>query len=247
MCFLFEKAYWQKGFVYWERQLENIKSSKVEGIERVVAIGLWHLYLYSLLFWITVRLATGLEGRQRSAERIVEWYAPARLGLSIVFTILFPPILLWVVFPFLVYLLLELYVALLLIVFVSKYNISAVPGFHPRRSIERLLILIILNVSEVTVVFALFYRLFLKQDPGGFVAIAYAIEVFGTVGTPPVSPTDGGLFTVAFHLVADFVLLAILLTMLVGRLSGSVAEDGPETNPAKAPSSASLPLPPSPP
>jgi hypothetical protein len=169
---------------------------------------------------------------QREAELVVELYVAAKL-IYLLILIQLPVEYLISAFWIALYMLVELYVALLNIVFLSKYPIGAIPSLSgPPRSFERMLILVMFNAVEVTVTFALFYRLFLPADPGPWAAIAYSVQVFGTVGTPPNS-SEGGLYVVAFQLGADFVLLAIFLAILIGHLEGFGRKDGEKAKPAK--------------
>lgn len=84
----------------------------------------------------------------------------------------------------------------------------------PPKSAERSLLLFILNVAELLIAFAIFYRGRFGLRVGE--AITNATLVFGTIGyrndivdIPPI---------VAVQILLDFLLLAIFLATLIGRV-----------------------------
>jgi hypothetical protein len=114
-----------------------------------------------------------------------------------------------VVFLITIYILFELYTVHFQIMFLSKLKFAALP-----KSAERSLLLFIFNVAELLIAFAIFYR-------GCFglrvlEAIKNAILVFGTIGyrndIVDISPI------VAVQILLDFLLLAIFLATLIGRV-----------------------------
>jgi len=107
------------------------------------------------------------------------------------------------------YLVFGLFVTLFNIVFVGKLD-KALP---PTASIERSLLLFIINAAEIVVAFAIFYR-----HASGYSAdeaFFNSLLVFGTIGYP----AQGNHYIVASQIALDFVFLAIFLSAFVGRLS----------------------------
>lgn len=104
------------------------------------------------------------------------------------------------------YLLAEMYLALLNVVF------GTLPDERPI-SITRSLLLLMLNAFQITLTFALYYRIVLSLDPGA--AIASSFQVFGTVGHPA-NNFGAGSYVVALQIGLDFVFIAILLASFVG-------------------------------
>jgi hypothetical protein len=85
----------------------------------------------------------------------------------------------------------------------------------PPKSAERSLLLFIFNVAELLIAFAIFYR-------GWFglrvlEAIKNAILVFGTIGYRKDNIVDIGPI-VPVQILLDFLLLAIFLATLIGRV-----------------------------
>jgi hypothetical protein len=116
-----------------------------------------------------------------------------------------------------VYLLVELYVVILNVVFVTA-RVE-----EPPVSIPRSVLFIVLNAFQVTLTFALFYRTAFRLDPGQ--AIAKSFQVFGTVGLP--NGSDKGSYLVAFQIALNFVLLAIFLTSIIGQAQLLKKRGGP--------------------
>ena len=212
----------RRGVDFYRSRLKKIDESEVEGLERYFDVLLCSLNTLSILYWLLMIRFKDLRQEQKLTRLYVEVYVLAKI--AVLFGLLqFPGTISCLLA---MYLLADLYVALLLVVFVAKH----VPGSFPlisgsRPSLERLLILLMGNVAEVTLAFALFYRMTLAEDPGPWRAIAYSIQVLGTVGTPP-DRTGSVLFVVSWQIVLDFVLLAIFLARLIGEtgLFGSKPE-----------------------
>src|SRR5262249_32332238 len=116
----------------------------------------------------------------------------------------------WVVSFIAMYVLFELYVVLFQITFLSKFEFVAKP-----KSVERSLLLFIINVAEVVIAFAIFYRVVYGLRVGK--AIENAILVFGTIGFRKDEIVDTSSI-VSVQIVLDFLLLAVFLATLVGRV-----------------------------
>jgi len=110
------------------------------------------------------------------------------------------------------FILFEIILNLSSIVFVGK-----LPSIYPpTASIERSLILFGINVSQVVIAFAIFYRVALHLSPKK--AVLTATLVFGTLGSPSLSSENSAAIVVVLQVVTDFLLIAIFLGAFVGRL-----------------------------
>jgi hypothetical protein len=109
------------------------------------------------------------------------------------------------------YFLYEMLLNLFSIVFVGKLE-----GIYPKTpSIERSLLLFGINVLQVIVIYAIYYRGSFNFDP--LVAVVHSALVFGTIGHPLGKELDGGIIVVT-QIIVDFVLLAVFLSAFVGNL-----------------------------
>ena len=81
---------------------------------------------------------------------------------------------------------------------------------------QRSILLLILNVVDVILIFALFYRhaLGLEIAP----AILWAVRVFGTIGDPLQGREATGYEWVIAQVVCDFTLITLFLSTFVGKL-----------------------------
>jgi hypothetical protein len=94
--------------------------------------------------------------------------------------------------------------------------------FGAPRSPERSLILFILNVAQVVLIFAIFYSPFVVSRP----PLVEALLVFGTINFPTEAP-----YLAAFQVAADFMLLAVFLAHIVGRVGRDDTKSPPQTTP----------------
>jgi hypothetical protein len=184
---------YRSGLKRWSRTLQEILvDSKVAGIEKWVRRCLY----FSRILSISEHLSFFIIGAKYSRREyrrdlwITDLYV---LGKTIVVALLvfLPERLLaagaWIVS----YLLTEMYLALLNVVFVRT-----LPDQRPI-SIPRSLLLLILNAFQIIATFALYYRIVLSLDPGA--AIASSFQVFGTVGHP-VNDSGHGSYLVALQI-----------------------------------------------
>jgi hypothetical protein len=188
-------------YTVWQSTLQRVsKSTEVDGIEKGVCVLLQGLRIILIAHWLTNTWVG------------IEKYVLAKLAvlLAILLLLFIVPLdNLWVavVVSFVPgYLLFELYTVHFQIMFLSKLKFVA-----PPKSVERSLLLFIFNAAELLIAFAIFYR-------GGFglrvgEAITNAILVFGTIGYR----NDTGPI-VAVQILLNFLLLAIFLATLIGRV-----------------------------
>ncbi len=104
------------------------------------------------------------------------------------------------------YILASAIIILLNVLFLSKLSFIG-----PAASNERTLLLFMLNVAQVVLAFAIFYRLTLHIPARR--ALFEAVGVFGTISYP-----KGVNAIVGLQIVIDFMLLAVFLAFFVGRL-----------------------------
>ena len=200
---------YRSGLKRWSSRLQEIWADpKLAGIEKWAR----RFVYFSRILWISEHLLFFVIGAKTSKEQyrrdlwITDLYV---VGKTVVVALLawLPESLLtagaWIVS----YLLAETYLALLNVVFVRT-----LPDERPI-SITRSLLLLMLNAFQITLTFALYYRIVLSLDPGA--AIASSFQVFGTVGHP-VNKSGAGSYVVALQIALDFVFIAILLASFVG-------------------------------
>ena len=89
----------------------------------------------------------------------------------------------------------------------------------PPASDERSLLLFFLNVIQVVLSFAIFYRCKLSISVGK--ALFKTLLVFGTIGS-----VDGAETIVGFQIATDFLLLAVFLAFFVGNLGRGRSDKG---------------------
>jgi hypothetical protein len=178
------------GFPKIDRQLE--------GIEWVTARALYALWAATLAFWLRIFLSRFI--RQKDTL-IVDIYVPSCVALAMV-AWWFPNCLLaWICS----YFLFSTVVVLLHVVLLSKV-------FGNIFSAERSLILFVCNVVQLIFTFSIWYELEAGQTQGE--ALFNSLLVFATVGYPKKAPA----LVVGTQIAADFLLLAIFLAHIVGRV-----------------------------
>jgi hypothetical protein len=187
-------------YAVWQSTLQRIrKSEEVQGIEKGACVLFQGLRIISISHWFI------------HTWKGIERYVFGRLVVLVLLLVIVPQDHLWgnwVVFFFTIYILFELYTVHFQIMFLSKFVAA------PPKSAERSLLLFILNVAELLIAFAIFYRGRFGLRVGE--AITNATLVFGTIGyrndivdIPPI---------VAVQILLDFLLLAIFLATLIGRV-----------------------------
>lgn len=109
------------------------------------------------------------------------------------------------------YILFEIYLNIFNIIFIGKFpEINAPPV-----SIERSILLLFMNVVQVTIAFAVFYAHAFGLSPVD--AFFYAVLVLGTIGYPVAASGWSGLL-VSLQVFMDLVLLILLLSAFVGQV-----------------------------
>ena len=201
-----------QGARYWRTRLDElIRSDQISGLEKIVVICIHCLHLATISGWIKVCLdpttATPTAEQRRWRDRAIEIYVVVEWLVLL--------LILWVpnhVPNYLVaisgLILFEILLNLSNIIFVGKLDRI----YPPTISVERSLLLFGINVLQVIMIFAIFYRAKLGLPPKE--AAVTSTLVFGTVGYP-----EKGDYVVAAQIISDFALLAIFLSAFVGNLA----------------------------
>src|SRR6185369_4780387 len=167
------------GLQRWRAQLNGIKESKTGGIERLFYFALYRLRLISLSEWISFCITGGREDDAAHAKDrlIVDWYVVLKTFLVALLLILpAKHSLTWLVQLVVWYLLAEMYLSLLNIVFVGTLKQDR------KISVGRSLLLLMFNAAQLVLSFAVFYRLCLHK--GIRDAVYTSVQVFSTLGAP---------------------------------------------------------------
>src|SRR5258708_26299076 len=189
------------GWAEWRSKLKEIRESdKLHGIEKP-----FDWFIFALKIFTPLQLPQLFWGR---SERWRPWCTDTFVvGATIVLFYLLLWVDSWPQLSFLIafYLLANIIIILLNILFLTKI-VGRVASY------ERTLILFMLNVAQVVLIFAIFYR-WERPDLEAKDALVMALLVFGTIGYE-----QGAKPIAAFQFVIDFMLLAVFLAHFVRRL-----------------------------
>jgi hypothetical protein len=174
----------------------KIDRGGLEGIEWLTARFLYALWVPTLAFWLRIFLS-----KYFREALIVEVYVAASVAVTFVAWLLMANCW-WAILCS--WFLFSTVVVLLHVVLLSKI-------FGDVQSVERSLILFICNVVQLVFTFSIWYEL--THLPKGK-ALFSAILVFATLGYPKEAPT----LLVGIQIATDFLLLAIFLAHIVGRV-----------------------------
>ena len=189
-------------------------SPEVYGLEKIVDLIFQFLRITIVSDWIRFWLHNAQLGR-RYRDRVIEVFILLELVLLIVLllypenTTITPPVIA-------AYILYCLFINLFNIVVVGKLDV-----LPQTSSVERSLLIFIINAAEIVVAFSILYRYWFTIDR--IPALFYALLVFGTLGHPvetnPLKQDafDGALL-VGAQISVDVTFLAIFVSAFVGRL-----------------------------
>jgi hypothetical protein len=175
--------------------------SRLNGIECLIALFLYVLWAFTLSFWLRIILCRIFRGIRQTL--VIEAYVAGSAILAIAVW-LWVPTFWWAILCS--YFLFSTVVVLLHVVLLSKV-------FGDIESAERSLILFMCNVVQLVFTFSIWYELKASQAKGE--ALLNAILVFGTLDYPH---NANAMVVVAVQIVTDFLLLAIFLAHIVGRV-----------------------------
>jgi hypothetical protein len=109
-----------------------------------------------------------------------------------------------------VYILFEIYLSLFNIVFIGKFpSINYTPA-----SIERVILLMFLNVLQVLLAFAVLYHTWSPSYLSGHEALSQAVRILGTIAAP-----EQPRLIVDLQILLDLLLLVIFLASFAGQIS----------------------------
>lgn len=179
---------------------------RVHGLELVFDTALLALRYLSLSYWLRRVLPAPDSVQRTSRDNAIDVYSIVQLVI-LSLLLVGAPIASTVIAS---YILFELYLNLLNIVFIGKFpKINAPPA-----SVERSILLFILNIVQVVMVFGIFYRDWLGLTR--LEAVFKAVLVFGTVGYPE----PGNLAPlVALQVFLDVILVLLVLSSFAGQLA----------------------------
>lgn len=212
--------------MYLTSWLEDVcyarNSKAVTGLEKLFCIFLVLLRIFSITYWVLNGLEHVGRGENITEEaraknrnkrnQFIEVFVVGQLIVLAVLLWLSPDCILPIASAVAAYLLYIMFLGLFNFVFVSKISETD----QHIRSRERSLILIGINVMQMILCFSLFYREFLHLDPKR--SIVYAILVFGTVGHPVGSNSEGG-YIVGLQILLDFLMVILFITPFLSSLA----------------------------
>ncbi|WP_315701232.1 MULTISPECIES: hypothetical protein [unclassified Bradyrhizobium] len=187
--------HFREGFREWRHRYLAI-ATRTSGIERVVGYFLHALTLLSPTQWR--HIGFGRE-RDRSVDTWTEWYVILGLAISIVFFRFPSQAAAWLSTYFSAVTL----IAVLNIVFLQRV-------FETIVSPQRSLLLFMCNVAQIVLMFATWYSVLGVEDP-----LLKSVLTFATISYSADTPR----IAIA-QIATDFILLAVYLSHLVGRVGG---------------------------
>jgi hypothetical protein len=199
------------GFRNWHERIGRlVASSDISGLEKVVVVCVHFLHVCTGSGWLKFCLDPTTQSptleQMRPRDRAIELYVLFEC-LVLAGILWLPDKIHWYEVAVAAFILFEILLNLSSIIFVGKLK----DVYPPTHSIERSVLLFGVNVLQVIMIFAIFYRAAFGLPPSE--AAVNSALVFGTVGYP----SPGG-YVVAVQVIVDFVLLAIFLGTFVGNL-----------------------------
>jgi hypothetical protein len=184
----------------WREGLQKIRAD-LDGIEKPV--GVWLFRLKSLILTELIQLVVwNWKDEPKWQERLPVVYVVAVTVLLVILLAWFPSA--WIAAYFL-----GSIIVYLLNVVLLDHKVFGAP-----RSPERSLILFIINIAQVVLIFAIFYR-WKIPNLGAPDALIDAVLIFGTVSLPDQINMEARSIA-AIQVATDFILLAVFLAHIVG-------------------------------
>lgn len=182
----------------------------VKGLERLFDTLLLLLRLVSLSYRVKAFLPEPDSPRRAVRSSVIDGYCVLQLiVLVILVSARFGPVMETIIAG---YILFDIYLNLLNIIFIGKIReINAPPA-----SIERSILLFFMNVLQVVLAFAVFYQHWLGLSVMD--AFFNAVLVLGTIGYPP-GATGWLCLLVSLQVLLDLVLLLLILSGFVGQVT----------------------------
>jgi hypothetical protein len=196
----------REGLERWREGLNKLRESDKGGLERLFYFGLYWLRLVSLSEWLSFCITGGRAADHATDRNIVDCYVVTKTVLVAVLLIIVPAkhsLLTWFVQLIVWYLLAEMYLSLLNIVFVGTLKQDR------KISVGRSLLLLMFNAAQLVLSFAVFYKVSLHK--GVRDAVYTSVQVFSTLGAPEHART-----LVTLQVALSFIFLTILLAKFLG-------------------------------
>jgi hypothetical protein len=193
----------------WDDIKSFWKVEDIHGIEFVFDPILLGLRFLSISYWLRIKLARPGSPNLHWRNNIIDIYCIIQLTLLLLLLV-YP---LGIIINSLIggYILFEIYLNLFNIVFIGKIRtINAPPS-----SIERSILLLILNIIDVVLAFSVFYQDWL--DLSRLDAVFQAVLVFGTIGYPS-SCSGNYTFIVPLQIFLDLILIVLFISSFIGRI-----------------------------
>lgn len=191
------------------KDLSELRNQRgITGVERLFVFSILFLRVFSLSYWIRTFLPDTQGSKRRIRDTFIEGYCLAQAGLLVI--LLLAPSHAASLFVT-SYVLFELFLVLANTIFVGKFPTMQAPP----ASIERSILLLLLNIVEVVMIFAIFYRSALGLEI--LEALVQSSLVLGTVGYPEHLGGKARLL-VPFQIFLDLTLSLLLLSSFVGQL-----------------------------
>jgi hypothetical protein len=223
-----------KGFKEWKSRLKDIRQTKeIHGLEWLFALSVHFLHVLTISGWIKFAfdpLVRPLpEDELARRNKAIEAWVILELAV-LLFAIFYPPPVRCLRVAVAAYLLYEILLNLSSIIFVGKLRgyastssnkiysqTSSKEIYPPTSSIERSLLLFGVNIAQVTLIFAIFYRAIFSFTPQR--AIFESARVLGTIGHPELGDAYYYWWVVTSQILTDLVLLVVFLAAFVGNLA----------------------------
>ena len=180
----------------------------IHGIELVFGLVLLGLRFLSLSYWLRPILPTPKSPKHKWRDNVIDIYCIIQLVVLLILLVWsFGSIWNSVIGT---YILFEIYLNLFNIVFIGKIQeINTPPS-----SVERSLLLLIMNVIDVVLAFSVFYRDWF--DLSKLDAFFQAVLVLSTIGYP--SSTGKLALIVSLQIFLDLVLIVLFVSSFIGQI-----------------------------
>lgn len=186
-------------------KLRELRDQEVYGLEYAID----RLLVFCRCFSLSYQIRDPFEHPLRIKERtwVIDFYCCAQLAVLLGLLVLSNLRCLNTVLS--CYILFEIYLSLFNIVFIGKF--SAI-NYKPT-SIERVVLLMFVNVLQVVVAFAVLYRVWSTSALSPFDAFSQAVRVLGTIEAPAQPRV-----VVDLQILLDLLLLVIFLASFAGQV-----------------------------
>lgn len=186
------------------------RNREVHGLELLVATVLLALRYLSISYWLRRVLPEPGHSRRPFRDNVVDAYSVLQLiALLVLLANPFGRIVNAAVAAYIVF---EIYLVMLNIIFIGKFrDINSPPA-----SVERSILLLGLNVAQVVLAFGIAYRDWLGYST--IDGIFRAVLVLGTIGYPD-NASGNFVLLVALQILLDLILLVLLISSFVSQIA----------------------------